>query len=286
MIRLHKLGIVLAALLLALLGGCVPRGQTEEDQTAAAPPVTGTLSLRVLKVGQADAMILQTGTHCAVIDCGEAEDGQEVAECLADQGIDRVDYLILTHFDKDHVGGVPGLLARTAVEQILCPDYQGEGDAYQAYLDAIAAKGLTPRALTQTETLTLDDVLLELLPPQRKSYAEGDNDFSLAVSVTHGENRLLFTGDAEEARLSELLRQTQGTYDFLKVPHHGKYNSVTKKFLEQVRPSYGVVCDSEKNPAESRTLDALETVGCRTYCTKDGDVTVESDGKALRVTQK
>ena len=71
-----------------------------------------------------------------------------------------------------------------------------------------------------------------ILKSIRNSYAEDDNDFSLCISVTHGENRFLFPDDAELVRLSEIMEQTDGTFDFLKVPHHRKYESNTKMFFE------------------------------------------------------
>ena len=81
------------------------------------------------------------------------------------------------------------------------------------------------------------------------------------------------------------MEQTDGTFDFLKVPHHGKYESNTKKFLDRIKPGYAVITASEKNPAEKQVTDALALAGCETYCTKEGNVAVQSDGSDIIIQQ-
>lgn len=273
----------ITALTAALLICSCASGTVETP--AEAPAVTGAFETNILKVGQADAIILRTSNHCAVIDCGEEDDGGEVVQFLADNGVTAVDKLFITHFDKDHVGGAAEVLESVPVGEIITPAYEGEGDEYEAYLAALEKHNITPTLLEDEMTFTLDDALFEVYPPLRKSYAEGDNDFSLAVSVTHGENRFLFTGDAEKQRLSEILNQCKGEYDFLKVPHHGRYNTYTKRFFETVKAKYAVITCSDKNPAEEQTVAALEAVGSEVYLTQNGDTKAVSDGTEITVTQ-
>lgn len=252
---------------------------------AKAPPVENEFNISILKVGQADAIILKTKNHTAVIDCGEKDDGDEVSEYLAEAGIDKIDYLFITHFDKDHVGGAAEVLDNLQADKIILPSYIGTSDEYEAFESKLREKQIEPMRITEEMTFTLDDTLFTVYPPQKKSYSEPDNDYSLVISVIHGENKLLFAGDAEKDRLAELPTQLDLDHDFLKMPHHGNYNKGTAAFLKSVTPTYTVICDSNKNPAEDDTIKALEAVGSEIYYTKDGSIKVISNGKTISVTQ-
>lgn len=272
--------VLIAVVALFSLSSCV-----QDEKLPEAPEVTGTFEVSVLKVGQADAIILQTEQHCVLIDCGEKDDGAEVSEKLAENGISNVDYLFVTHFDKDHVGGVPEVLDNVTVGELVTPSYKGTNSEYDSYIEAIQKHNITPTELAEKMTFILDDVLFEVYPPMKNSYVKGDNDFSLAVSVSHGDNRFLFAGDAQKIRLSEIVEQIHGRYNFLKVPHHGKYNSYTKRFFETVKPEISVITCSDKNPEEAETVAALESVGSSIYLTREGDISAVSDGKEITINQ-
>ena len=272
---------VLSAIILVLCG-CQNRNDTAE---AKLPEVTGSFDFTILKIGQADAIILRTANHSVIIDCGEKDDGNEILEYLQTDGIDAVDYLFITHFDKDHVGGAAKVIENINIKNIITPDYEGTNAEYESYQASAEQKNITPILLTENMSFTLDDVLFEIFSPLKKAYKEGDNDFSLAIAATHGENTFLFAGDAEEERLTEIMSQTGKEYDFLKVPHHGRYNKKTKAFIEAVKPSCAVITCSKKHPAEDETVSVLENEKCNIYYTKDGDVNVTSDGYKIEITQ-
>lgn len=267
-----------------ILGGCT-QGDIEKEENISAPRVSGAFDLTVLKAGQADAIFMQTQNHNIILDCGEKDDGDEVVELLQEKGISNVDYIFITHFDKDHVGGFPEVMDNVTASNIIVPDYEGNNGEYEEYLKTVSDKGLQITTLTEDISFTLDDVLFEVSVPRKQSYAEGDNDFSLVISVTHGENTFLFTGDAEADRLTEVISAFGRQYDFLKVPHHGKYNKNTKRFITIIKPTYSVICDSEKNPAEDETVSILEFVESEIYSTRNGNVSVLSDGKEIKILQ-
>lgn len=272
---------VLSAMILVLCG-C---RSSDDAAEAKLPEVTGSFDFTILKIGQADAIILRTANHSVIIDCGEKDDGNEILEYLQTNTIDTVDYLFITHFDKDHVGGAANVIENVNVKSIITPDYEGTNAEYESYRASAERKSITPIRLKENMTFTLDDVLFEIFGPLKKAYKEGDNDFSLAIAATHGENTFLFAGDAEEERLTEIMSQTGKEYDFLKVPHHGRYNKKTKAFIEAVKPVYAVITCSKKNPAEEETVEVLENEKCDIYYTKDGDVNVASDGYKIEITQ-
>ena len=273
--------IVLVLALIIVFSGC----QKENNEALEIPEVVGSFDFTVLKAGQADAIFMLTENHSIILDCGEKDDGDELVELLQEKGISNVDYIFITHFDKDHVGGFPEVMDNVTASNIIVPDYEGNNGEYEEYLKTVSDKGLQITTLTEDTSFTLDDVLFEVSVPRKQSYAEGDNDFSLVISVTHGENTFLFTGDAEADRLTEVISAFGRQYDFLKVPHHGKYNKNTKRFITIIKPTYSVICDSEENPAEDETVSILEFVESEIYSTRNGNVSVLSDGKEIKIMQ-
>ncbi len=283
MSRKKKLiGSCMALILLISLCSCVTE---KTENTLEAPIAENEFNISILKIGQADAIILKTENHTAVIDCGEEDDGDEVVEHLSNIGIESIDYLFITHFDKDHVGGASEVLDSFEANEIIMPDYVGTSDEYEAFTSTLEEKNITPTLLSDEMSFILDDVLFEVYPPQKNDYKEPDNDHSLVISVTHGDNKFLFAGDAEKDRLAELSSQLDLDHDFLKMPHHGNYNKGTPTFLKGVTPTYTVICDSDKNPAEIETIKALETAKSEIFHTKDGDIKVTSNGKTISIIQ-
>lgn len=273
--------VILLLALIIVCSGC----QDNANVSVEAPIVSGEFNFTILKAGQADAIIMQTQNHSIIIDCGEKDDGDEIAEYLQEENITNVDYMFITHFDKDHVGGFPEVMENVTASNIYVPEYEGNNNEYETYLKTVKEKNLTITKLNKNTSFTVDDVLFEVSTPKKKTYSEGDNDFSLVISVKHGENSFLFAGDAEAERLTEVISEFGMQYDFLKVPHHGKHNKNTKRFVTTIKPTYSVICDSEKNPAEEETISILEFAGSEIFSTKDGDVSVISDGNKIEITQ-
>ena len=249
------------------------------------------LTVSVLKIGKADSIVLQTGENCLVIDAGEEDDGEELCEFLTNNGISRVNALIITHHDKDHVGGADTLIERFPVDRVILPDYDGVVTDYFEFLDALTAKALTAERIKESIEFDLGTAHILVEPPVKypdaSSGAEIDNDCSLITTVTHGKNRLLFMGDAEKTRIRDWLASgTAQKCDFMKAPHHGVYNTALTELFEAARPKYAVICDSDKNPAETKTLELIKSFGTAIYETRFGRLTVISDGVNLELRQK
>ena len=286
--RKYKLALSLAVIcfFLLLFFGFLLFLQKSQPDADNSRLMTATL----LKVGKADAIIIQSGENVIVIDAGEEEDGAEVQAFLAAQNISHIDTLIITHFDQDHVGGADTLVEQMDIGTVLLPAYHGTNTEYADFIQAMNRKSLTPQLLTEPFHFTLGklDVLVE--PPVSyeipEGYLEYDNNFSLFVTVTYDENVLLFTGDAEKQRIREWLENgTVSKCDFLKVPHHGIYTTALQDLINATDPAYAGICTSKKHPADSLTLELLKSSGVRTFQTKDGNIIVTSDGKRLDVWQ-
>jgi metallo-beta-lactamase superfamily exported protein len=268
---------LLLALIFIMLSGC----NNIQHSNRKTPDVTGKLNVDFLSVGKADAIILSTSNHSVLIDTGEKGDADEILNVLHSKAVDSIDYLFITHFDKDHVGGASKIIKNITVENIVTPNYVGNNNEYEKYIKTITEEKIDPVLLTANMSFVLDDVLFEVYPPLEGKYEESDNDYSLAISVTHGNNKMLFAGDAEQTRLKEFDVQFDLEHKFLKVPHHGVYNDYTKTFLHKVKPEFAVITCSKKNPPDDETLELLKRRDCITYLTSDGNVEIESDGKII-----
>ncbi|MFL2096709.1 ComEC/Rec2 family competence protein [Marinilactibacillus psychrotolerans] len=164
------------------------------------------------------------------------------------------------------------------------PDYESDSTDYLEFVTAMDEAGLTATVLTETLEFSTESANFTVYPPEAEAY-ESENDYSLVVSVEHGENRFLFAGDAEEARLEEVINQTEGEYTLLKVPHHGRLAANSETFFETVNPEYAVITSSDKNTEEEEVVSALEELGTTIYLTREGNIQVSSDGNSIQVVQ-
>ncbi|MBQ1678770.1 MAG: MBL fold metallo-hydrolase [Oscillospiraceae bacterium] len=271
----------LAALLLAaalLLTGCAAAAP------APAPaPAAGTLELHVFDAGAADAILLRTENSAVLIDAGEKGFGKTILAYLAEQGVDALDYLIVTHFDKDHVGGAAKVLNSIPVKAVLQSNQPKDSDEYENYVEALRGAGIEPVTLRETDTFSLDGVSYTVDPPRQSAYAQdSSNNSSLIVSVRYGDTGILLPGDAQTLRLAEFLDANTETYDVLKLPHHGRDEPLLEALLASVKPTYAIITSSEEEPESGAVLAALEQAGVRTLLTRNQSVTLYSDGITIK----
>lgn len=246
----------------------------------------GTFEVICLKAGKADAMILRTEDSTVIIDTGEDKEGPEIVSYLKNLNIDSIDYLIITHFDSDHVGGADKVLDKLNVKNVIQSDCPQNSDDYKEYIEKLDKKNITPVTLRNSMSFSLDNVQFTIDPPKETTYdVKQSNNSSLVVSAVHGENQFLFTGDAENARLQELVDQGNLEHTFLKVPYHGFYQTMLPQFFSLVKAKYAVITSSDKQTESKETLDALEAVGTKVFLTRNGVVTAKSDGENLVVLQ-
>ena len=258
----------------------------QEAQKESLEPLT----LLLPKIGRADNMVLMCGGSTMVIDCAKEENGEEILEYLAQKGVEQIDILIITHFDDDHMGGAGTVVEGIPVKRILVPAYEGSGKRYNRLMEAAKSIGIGPERLSADIEFRLGDALVTVEPPASYEIPDSgedyDNNFSLITTVVLGENRLVFTGDIEEERISQWLESGKvKKCDVLKIPHHGLYNEPLEELVGVMQPSYAVICDSEKSPAGERTVSMLEENGAQCLQTKDGEITIVCDGENIEADQ-
>lgn len=273
------LPILLALAVLLSLAGC-----------GRADAGANSMTVLYLDVGKADCTILTDGAHTVLIDCAEADDGETLLSVLKENRISQIDLLIVTHFDKDHIGGAPGVLSSFSVLRVIEPDYEPENpeaEAYTAYRATLDLAGITPEAISDSLDVTFDEMQLSILGAGGAVYEKNaDYNNSLVVTVTHCGNRFLFAGDIEKQRIADLLETGVASCDVLKVPHHGVYNKQLPALFAALGMKEAVITCSEKNPADEETLAALDALGCRVWQTANGAVRVISSQTGITISQK
>ena len=264
------LALSLALLLfLTLLPGC---GKSPEG-----------MELYFFAAGKADAILITAPGAAVMVDTGEKGLGKEILDYLEEKGIGKLDALILTHFDKDHVGGAAKLLSGIPIDRVIQSNVPRDSGEYRDYVRALERAGLEAETPREPLTLSLGDLEIMVDPPKQEEYEKDpSNNSSLIVSVRYGDTSALLTGDAEEERLAEWLEQEPGHYDLIKMPHHGSWEQPLSQLLALTEPQYAVLTDSEREPAAEKTIALLTSFRAETFSTKDGALLFRSDGEGLK----
>ena len=238
-----------------------------------------------IDVGKGDCLLVQAGDAAALVDTGYRGTADAVCSQLREQGIDHLDALILTHYDRDHVGGLRAIASTMDIATVYLPGYEGADKNYETTIAAVDDLDLTAQRVTKVCELELGPAQLAIHPSSVAyvSDAHGDegndNDASLVVTLTNGDDSYLFAGDLEEEGIEAYLDGAHGTFDVLKMPHHGEKSSNTDDLLDNVQPQIALITDASDDPADKKTFKLLKECGADIYRTSaDGSIVVESDG--------
>ena len=262
--------------------------ETQTDQTASVstgPSVTIT-GFSAETDEAYDAFVLIGENHVTVIDAGLDENGEELVSFMKEQGISKVDNLIITHFDKDHVGGADHVINAFDIGTIYTTYKSKDSDQIDNYLAALSSKGLTETVVTDEISFEMDGVSYDIYPPQSTAYEKDQsNNSSLVIMVSCGDNNMLFAGDAEKLRISELLEMEDIQAEILKVPHHGRYENNMAALVEKVSPEYAIITSGTIEPEDAEVMQILEDAGVTTYLNREGNITITMSPDNISITQ-
>lgn len=261
-------------------------GLREPTHTAAE----GTLEAHFIDVGNADAILVSCGGQYLLIDAGEKSAGDTVVAYLQQQGVQTLDFVIATHADADHIGGMKQVVETFPVRHFLMKFMpQGQEPTTSVYinlLETLDARGVQVTDVMPQDVFSLGEASVEIIGPVAKD--EDKNEQSVVCRVTHGSQRLLFTGDAGKTEENTLLEAGVSLQaDLLKVGHHGSKNSSSAAFLKAVGARYAVIscgADNDYGHPNKQVLDTLEAIGATVYRTdRNGTVVAVSDGTTITV---
>ena len=230
-------------------------------------PLVCDYRVSVLDVGQGQCILLQSSGSTFLVDCGGRRDEEAAdiaAEYLLSQGITRIDGLILTHYDRDHAGGVPYLARRVDIERVYLPRTEDADGCLQSVLDAV------PEHIPIDSELTIafGDAEIQIFPAKD---AGSGNDSCASVLFTREKCDTLITGDLSAAAERQLLSDYDlPDLEVLIVGHHGSRYSTCPELLEITAPDVAVISVGAENSYGHPTdevLERLKQAGCAVYRT-------------------
>lgn len=261
------------------------------------------LTVAFINVRQGDGTVIQTPDgKTIVIDAGVGSStyssydagSMVMAPYLDEKGIKKIDMVVATHPDWDHIGGIPYILENYEVGMVLDCGVPHTTEAYKKYQDLVAKKGIKYVIASQGQVLDWGDcVKAEVLAPvgsiEKRQGAKDLNNTSVVIRLSYGDVSFMMVGDCGTEQ-EETITPVYGPglkSTILRAGHHGSDTSSGEEFVNLVSPEVVVISAGKRNkfghPKQS-VIDKFESMGSRIYRTDySGTVIVKTDGKDYEV---
>ncbi len=253
----------------------------EKKDTVPEEPVTG-LNVYFMEIREdSDAILITSPDANVMIDTGLLSDAPRLIDSLAAKNIKHLDLLVLTHPDKDHIGGAQAVLNHLEVDRLILSRATKNSEEQALLNTAMDREGLKVDIPEKNETIEFGDLKLTVYPAWQDEYSK-TNDYSVAVLAEYAGRKFFFPGDAEKVRITELLGEDSiGDVDVYKLPHHGRDNKKADKLLDVLKPEYCVVTAAAPG---IKTAGKLEEAGIKVLSAFDGEIrfTVDKDTGELK----
>lgn len=207
-------------------------------------------------VGQADSTLIKYKNKTMLIDAGNNEDGKNVVKFLKDKGISKLDYIVGTHYDEDHIGGLDDIIENFDIGKFYLSNGGELGPNYYNLEKAAKKKNLAITIPKVGDKIDFGDVDMEVMSAS-KFDGKNDNNASIVIQAKYGSRKYLFMGDLEK---QEEAKRKWNEVDVLKAGYHGSNTSSTQEFLNQVKPKYVFVSAGKNNKYRLPNVKAMERI--------------------------
>ena len=207
-------------------------------------------------VGQADSTLIKYKNKIMLIDAGNNEDGKNIVKFLKDKGISKLDYIVGTHYDEDHIGGLDDIIENFDIGKFYLSNGGELGPNYYNLEKAAKKKNLAITIPKVGDKIDFGDVDMEVMSAS-KFDGKNDNNASIVIQAKYGSRKYLFMGDLEK---QEEAKRKWNEVDVLKAGHHGSNTSSTQEFLNQVKPKYVFVSAGKNNKYRLPNVKAMERI--------------------------
>ena len=270
---------VLLALTLVLPGSAV---------TAKADG-QGNMAVHFIDVGQGLAILVQSGGENLLYDGGNRSHADEVVQYLKNQQVETINYMISSHYDEDHLGGLVKCLDNFEVGHVLGSDYVHTSDLFNTFMNTATAHAIIVEYPSVGDTYEFGTGSFTVMAPD--GISQNSNDNSVVIRLVNGNNSFMFMGDAEETSEQDMISTGMNLdCDVLSLGHHGSASSTSWDLLEAASPSWAVIScglnNSYGHPA-AETMGKLSDIDILVFRTDDqGTVIALSDGNTISWNQE
>lgn len=275
--------LIVVLLCIFLLAGCT--------EAVKQVPVTAGHEMRVhfIDVGQGDSILIESPNgKTMLIDGGVKGAGQQVVSYLKELGVNKLDQVVATHPDADHIGGLIPVLQTIPIEQFYDSGKVHTSQTFEEMLMAIDEKNIPYYVPKTGDLIEFDkDVTVKVL--NANEHATDNNDASIVLKVVYGNVSFLLTGDAGTTLEKEMM-QNDVSATILKAGHHGSNTSSSEEFIRAVKPEVTILSYGKENKyghPHAEVVDRLQAIGSNIYATADlGTIMVATDGVNYTVNGK
>ena len=250
------------------------------------------LKIHFVDVGQGDCTFITTPQNKTILIDGGGSMSEEydvgkstLLPYILDRGYTKLDYVFISHFDQDHVGGILTILEELRVGQVYISKQEQDSENYQKFLKIVKDKKIQVKVLKQGDCLKIEkNLCFDILWPIEEQIQENVlNNNAMVMKLRYGKFSMLFTGDIEDVAEKKILDfyEEKGEdilkSDVLKVAHHGSKTSTTQSFFEKVNPKICLIGVGKNNMFGHPTAEVLERInGTKIYRTdEDGEIVLE-----------
>lgn len=240
--------------------------------------------VKYIDVGQGDATLVQCNGHYLLIDGGPADSSSKMYSLLSKSKIKKIDYIIATHPDADHIGGLSGALNYAKVDICFSSVSEHDTKTFKSLKKYLKKQGVNINVPKSNISFNLESAKVELFITN--SSVDDTNNDSIITKITYGDNSFIFMGDAGKEEEKELISEKYSlACDVIKVGHHGSRDATSRELLKNAKPKYAVISVGEQNAyghPTKETLYRLKSQNIILYRTDvNGDILCSSDGKEL-----
>ncbi|BAM47845.1 MBL fold metallo-hydrolase [Amphibacillus xylanus] len=259
--------------------------ESKEEETTTPKQVSGNLKVHFINVGQADATLFQTGDVNILFDAGNWN-RRDVVEYLLSVGVEKIDLLIGSHPDADHIGQMPLILDQFQVDEVWMSGVESTSKTFENTLDKIIEHGVSYHEPRAGESYQLGNLFLDVIAP--KQLTNDSNEDSISVYFAFGKTGIVMTGDAG-VRAESAMLDVRGNLsaDILHAGHHGSSTSTSESFLKAVDPKYVIISAGANNSyghPHVEVVDRLVKSGAEIYATyQHGTIIFSSDGNSVKL---